>query len=1026
MHVRPVSVRVLRASARWKSCRSWRLGAIAALLATVAGLEYSVAQQADGQAPIESKPPMPSASLAAMRLLDGFQVECVAAEPEVQDPISIRFDELGRMWVVEMPDYPMPVDPQAPPQGRIRRLEDRDGDGRFETSVEFAKGLNFATGLQPWKDGWLVTVAGRLIHLRDTDDDGQADCEETWIEGFAQDNTQLRANHPTLSIDGRIYIANGLRGGEVREAGTEGTNPISLQGNDLQLDPHTRWIGAVTGVGQFGMTFDDVGRRFICSNRNPGMHVVLEPQDILLGSRAQVSRLVQDVAAAGEASRIFPISRFWTTSNLHAGQFTAACGVLRFRGLGLGKAGENWLLTCDPTGNLVHAETLEPWGPTFRGKSVAEGREFLASGDAWFRPVDLQIGPDGALYVVDMCRAVIEHPDFMPAELKSRADLRWGTGAGRIWRVSTVGYPRRRAEPFTDPVADLGSSNPWRRDTAFRLLLQQGAALEAQTKAALQRLLDDESAMSAARVAALTLLTEFPKGRILEGEEQPESEEFSLEQWTRVMHSADPVVRAAVIRRARHLGTRRLIGLSELFGSDHQAFSNEPDPVVRFELALALQYSDDKDLLANIAISAQDPWTLEAVKISADDQAHEVLNALPEELTLTDSGMQFAADLAALAVDFDRVIAGDDEPRVAAVLQWLRSRAWSWKEQRAGWLILMAAAESGGWTERLQQRVAPPGWSADDLAWFEERLAELHDAVQQGVADESLRAVAIRSLALWGANVESLVERVLQSEEPLASRLAAVEGCRRVDDVESWQRWWELAGAEGPAVRGALIKSALETAAGRKTLVEAIQAGRVRSTELDGASRSRLERAEPEIAAAFQAWLTQEQAARASFDAAPYLTALGGPSDPRRGRTLFGMHCANCHRIGDLGTDVAPDISDSRDKDPRQILRDLLDPNAAIDANFVAHQVETQDGGNFAGILVADTGESFTLKQSGGKLVTVRRSEMVAMESTGKSLMPEGLSGTLAPQDAADIVAFIKGWRYLDGAIPLQPGNESR
>ena len=355
MHVRPVSVRVLRASAWWESCRSWRLGAIAALLATVAGLEFSAAQQADVQTPIESKPPIPSASLASMRLLQGFQVECVAAEPEVQDPISIRFDELGRMWVVEMPDYPMPLDPQAPPQGRIRRLEDRDGDGRYETSVEFAKGLNFATGLQPWKDGWLVTVAGRLIHLRDTDDDGQADAEETWVEGFAQDNTQLRANHPTLSIDGQIYIANGLRGGEVREAGAEGANLISLQGNDLQLDPHTRWIVAVTGVGQFGMTFDDVGRRFICSNRNPGMHVVLEPQDILLGSRVQVARLVQDVAAAGEASRIYPISRFWTTSNLHAGQFTAACGVLRFRGLGLGKAGENWLLTCDPTGNLVHA-----------------------------------------------------------------------------------------------------------------------------------------------------------------------------------------------------------------------------------------------------------------------------------------------------------------------------------------------------------------------------------------------------------------------------------------------------------------------------------------------------------------------------------------------------------------------------------------------------------------------------------------------------------------------------------------------
>ena len=122
----------------------------------------------------------------------------------------MRFDENGRMWVVEMGDYPNGPAAGERPLSRVRWLEDTDGDGRYETSRVFADGLLFATGIQPWAGGVLVTAAGELLYLADTDGDGVADVRQTWYAGFKQENPQLRANHPTFALDNRIYVANGL------------------------------------------------------------------------------------------------------------------------------------------------------------------------------------------------------------------------------------------------------------------------------------------------------------------------------------------------------------------------------------------------------------------------------------------------------------------------------------------------------------------------------------------------------------------------------------------------------------------------------------------------------------------------------------------------------------------------------------------------------------------------------------------------------------------------------------------------
>jgi putative membrane-bound dehydrogenase-like protein len=421
----------------------------------------------------------PADSLNQIELAAGYRLELLAHEPLVIDPVEVAFDTAGRMWVVEMRDYPFRIADK--PQGTIRILIDSDGDGRFDRAQVFADQLEMPTGLAFWKDGVVVTLAGKLLFLRDTNGDLVADETQIWLEGFAEENEQLRANHPRLSPDGQWTIASGLRGGQVRlgsdwltAASPDPTPvnplataaPLEIGSRDIRFDPLTGAIELITGPAQFGLCFDPFGQRYFCSNRNPAVKVIFEQEDLLGNPLAGLLPSVLDVVPAGEASQVFPLIDAWTTSNLHAGQFTAACGVLvradqdanlrvseqvieqeeqhagqpaslRFAATPLSSE----IFMCEPTGSLVKRSVVQqrtryesPLLPT----PSADQREWLASRDAWFRPVNVAHTPDGGVAIVDMHRAVIEHPAWVPDELKQRPDERWGDDCGRIFAVHSV------------------------------------------------------------------------------------------------------------------------------------------------------------------------------------------------------------------------------------------------------------------------------------------------------------------------------------------------------------------------------------------------------------------------------------------------------------------------------------------------------------------------------------------------------------------------------------------------------------
>ncbi|MBI4663264.1 MAG: c-type cytochrome [Verrucomicrobia bacterium] len=436
-------------------------------------------------------PRSPDQALAAFQLEPGLKIALAAAEPAVIDPVALCFDEQGRMFVAENRGYPTGSGVGNPPAGMVAMLEDKDGDGRYERRTVFADGLTFPNGLLPWKGGLFVTCAPELLYFKDTDGDSRADVRRVVFTGFATNkSSQLRVCFPTLGPDNWIYLSSGLSGGKITSPDYPEHPPIDIDRSDFRFKPDTDQFEAEDGKGQFGMAFDDFGHRFTCMNRVHIQHIVLPSRHLKRNPHLAFSDTMQNVPenmvndllkGENRAAQIFPISANITTADSHAGTFTAACGLLIYRGTALPDEYRGNAFACDPTGNLVHWDKLIPVGSTFAARRAREGTEFLASTDNWFRPVFLATGPDGALYLCDMYRKTIEHPEYLPEEIRKRTDFDSGKGMGRIYRVSGTNQKPRDRFPkvdfgranVKDLCAALSHPNAWQRETAQRLLIER-------------------------------------------------------------------------------------------------------------------------------------------------------------------------------------------------------------------------------------------------------------------------------------------------------------------------------------------------------------------------------------------------------------------------------------------------------------------------------------------------------------------------------------------------------------------------
>ncbi|WP_435016913.1 PVC-type heme-binding CxxCH protein [Tundrisphaera sp. TA3] len=974
--------------------------------------------QAQAPPPI-SPPRSPQEALAAFRVDPGLRVELVAAEPEIQSPVAMAFDEQGRLWVVEMLDYPLGPKPGAPPEGRIKILTDRDGDGRYETSTLFADHLLFANGLQPWKGGAIVTAATEIVELPDGDRDGRADGPKPLFTGFSTQNSQLLVAFPTLGQDGLIYVANGLRSGQIKRAAQGEMKPINISGMDFRFDPNGPLCEAVAGMGQFGLTFDDWGRRFVCDNRHHLRHVVLPNRALGRNPNLAVRQVVRDISEIDDpeakvGARLYPLSQNWTTSSQHVGRFTAACGVFVYRGGLLPEPYRDAAFTCDPTGNLVHMEVLRPDGASFRSKPARDGVEFLASPDDWFRPVALSHGPDGALYVVDMGRAVIEHPEWMPPELQKRPDLIQGKERGRIWRIvpekaeARTPAPSLANAPTANLVPLLGHSNAWHRTTAHRLILERN---EPAAIALLRAVLDAAESAPIARHLAAQLLAnrgELDEPRLLALLRSPSS---------------------GVRENAVQLAEPRL-PQSEALRDRLVAMAGDPDARVRFEVALALGAWDDRrtvEPLAKIALSGvDDPWTRIAVASSLADRAGLAIAAICRGESASPGGLQMIRELATL------VGARRDPDEVLTALETLtRDRVPN--RERFGLLGLAEGMSRRGirLDAFLKSRPAD-GREAERAARLNEPIAAAFARaaadIERPDLDESTRLGAIRLLgqAPWEQAGPTL-GRVLKESPEREVRLEAARALEGQVGPEVGRALMAAWPSATPALRGSILAAMLRRPERAATLLDSIEARDLSPGDLDPASSRQLtEHAVPEIRNRARVLLRGNLPEERKEALARYQAAVDMPGDKKRGREVFRKNCTSCHRVDDIGVAVGPDIGDTRTKTRAMLLNDILNPNAAIDGGSINYSVSLRDGRVLTGLIASESAASLTLIRAEGQTDIVLRQDAEEIRSTGVSLMPEGLERNFSVQEMADLLTFLKDWRYVD-QTPVgrgdRPGN---
>lgn len=947
-------------------------------------------------------PKSPEASLEAIRLRPGMKVELVVSEPLIADPVAFDWGPDGALWVAEMGDYPNGAtwnkagDPIGEPGGRVRRLIDEDGDGRYDRATVFLDKLPFPNGVKAWRNGVLVSAAPEVFYAEDTDGDGIADKRETLFQGFVEGNQQHRANGLQWGVDNWLYMANGDSGGTVKSLKTG--QSIDIRGRDLRIRPDTGELEAVSGQTQFGRNCDDWGNWFGGNNSNPMWHYVLDDHYQKRNPHYASPAGNHHISNQPGASTVFPTSRTLTRFNDFdkADRFTSACSPMIYRDELVGSSQRSAVsgqqeeiaqaFVCEPVHNLVHREIVRPDGATFASQRADDelDSEFLASSDNWFRPTMVRTGPDGAVWICDMYRLVIEHPEWIPAAWQQKLDLRAGHDMGRIYRVTpSDGQPRpivRLDQLDTKSlVAAFDSPNGWQRDMVQQMLLWRGDAtaieplqqLAAQAKRPTTRLhaictLDGLGAVSPALIVQL-------------------------------LNDDHPGVRRHAIRIAE-----RSINSSEQIVAAIQALAEDGDSQVRLQVAYTLgEWNDPRSghELARLAIVNRDDRYIVAAALSGireDNIGNAMDLVLPE-----------AASQSLLVEQLLSIAIGIGKPELL--------------QNAIGTVFNKPTSDFAAWQFATATTVlhALDRRKLDRTKLFDKELSnqlrKLLSSARQIALDhqssERQRVACIELLGVAAAGSDDLaaLSELLSSRHSSAVQTAAVHAMTARNLAETPKLLLTDWRSHLPSLRAQILDRLLARTQWTHALLAAIEAGDVSSTEVDARLRQQLvthrDAAIREHATKLLSTATTTSRAEILSD---YAHAAQLDGDVERGKLIFTKSCATCHRLQETGKHVGPDLTALTDKSPSAMLVAILDPNRAVEDKFRNYVALTNDGRQFTGMITNETGNSITLTGADAKEQTILRTDLEELLSTGKSLMPEGMEKDLPPQAVADVVAFAR------------------
>jgi putative membrane-bound dehydrogenase-like protein len=973
-----------------------------------------------------SGPVSPEDALSTFEVEPGFKIELLASEPLISDPVDMEIDEYGRLYVVEMHGYPL----DKTGTGVIKLLSDSNGDGRMDRSTVFADGLVLPNSIMRWKKGLLITDAPNVLYFADTTGDGKADIRDTMLTGFALSNPQHNLNSPVLGIDNWIYLGHegavatqtykeefGDEGSEIFYPDRPGSPRLAknASGRSVRFRPDEHLLETTSSITQFGHTFDEWGRHFLVTNWNHIFQEVMAAPYLKRNPELVVSSATQSLSDHNDAAEVFPVTKHPERQLLtDVGVITSACGLTRYLGGTFPAPFDDAIFVAEPVSNLVHVDHLASKGASFVASRLHAAKEFLASTDAWSRPVNMYVGPDGALYVVDYYRQIIEHPEWMGEEVVKSGQLYNGHDKGRIYRISPTGA---KAADWTkglllgdasseELVQHLANANNWWRLNAQRLLIDRK---DSSTTGLLVKMTQNTSS-AYGRLHALWTLQGL--GRLI-----PDLIRQALK---------DPV--AGVRENAVRLADLHLSTAPQLAG-DLLELQNDKDAKVRFQLLCTIGSINTPEamqvrnkLLFN---DVSDQWMQVAALSGSSSQTASLLSVV------LDSFRHDIPAYASLVQQLGTMAGRNGTP--ADVHQLIQKAATG---QASGWQAPLLKGLAQGL--KLKKAHALPHNDQELIVrtFFETASPGLQNASLDllqvtGIANEATkkaslqraagiakddqqsaekRVAAIRFLALGNPlPYAGMLKGLVQPRQPTSIQIASLHTLSVIPDTTApaylLQQWTNLT----PEVQEEALNMFLTDTTRIAMLLNAIEANRVqpaavgwhRSVRLMSQDNLRLREKARRL-------LTKTNAENEKV-ANEYRQVLSLNGNADKGKTVFLANCSRCHQVrGTMGVSFGPDLGTIHNWSADAIMANILAPNLSISSGFDLWEVKLKNGETIQGIISSETATSLTLKNAAGELNAINRADIQSLKALNLSAMPMGLEKQINQQQMADLLAFLR------------------
>lgn len=941
--------------------------AISSLYQTVKLIPVGKKQTAADRGPLT-----PKLALDSIHVPNGFKVELVAAEPLVQDPVAIDWAPDGKLWVAEMADYPSGIN--GKPGGRVRFLEDPDCDGFYDNSTVFIEGLNFPAGVMSWRNGVLIAAAPDIIYAEDRDGDGRADVREVLFTGFKQGNQQLRVNGLSWGLDNWVHGANGSHHSSYAK-GVKITSPqskktVNLGSFDFRILPDKGLMEPLSGPSQFGRTRDDWGNWFGVQNSFPLWHYVLEHRylnrnpdfaapDPRRQLRPQNPRVFQATA---------PQKRFHSFT--HSDRFTSACSPTIYRDHFLFDDNETHAFTCEPFHNLVQHMIVKKDGCSFTAeRAEAEtALDFFASEDRWSRPVMARTGPDGALWIVDMYRYMIEHPDWLPEAGRSEMESheRRGSGQGRIYRVvpekrSLRPIPRLNKASSEQLLKQLTGPNGIVRDLAHRLLIERNATSVSDS---LSKMAGDHDSAKA-RLHALC---------VLDGLDRLDSKHLAA-----ALRDPHPQIKRHAVRLAESRWESEPGLLDRVI-----ELARDDDAAVRLQVACGLgtlTSSKAGRALARLAVENDDPFIRAAVFSSAHLHFDHLAEAALNHSKLVKDLIKLGGEKHALDALVARLATPGEKGFTPDQLTGL-----------------------GLWVDQKPK-------ASDGLA---EVIREARKIISDPKASIELRSAATGLLGRDPKHLVSdqdLLSQLLASQTPGALKLAAIETLARGKSnklpailLQAWSGYL-------PKERTFVLDTLLKRPPWAKECLAALARGEIGPGDFDASRRQLLlTHSDPVIRASATAVFKIGSSQERLKQIEPFRAALKLEGDGASGAKVFQKLCAVCHLPAKGLPMNGPDLRSITDRSKEGLFSSILNPNQSVDPSYTGYTVTLANGTALFGRVLSENSTHLTLRLLDGSDQQIPRKSLKEFKSTGRSLMPDGLEAAMSHQDLADLIDFLENW----------------